>query len=112
MEFCVSIHMPSGDELPRRRRPAVRGKQVIEGLLRAFPQCRCRRAGNSVDLFSSSGSVAEDIIAYMKKRGHECKIIQNDCWTGDDLARARWVEWCAKVGPVDATDDWEPLNEF
>src|SRR5438105_2184261 len=112
MEFRVSIHMPSGDERQRRRRPAVPGKKVIEGLRRAFPQCRCKRDGNSVSLFSSSGSVAEDVIAYMKKRGPEFRIIQNDLWTGDDISRARWVELCAKVGPVDANDAWEPLNSF
>jgi hypothetical protein len=111
MHLTLSIEIAAGDGPETGAASSATGERDTEGIIRAFPQCQYKRRRGSLELRSSDLGILKEVVAFVEKQGVDCRIIQNDYWTSDEIARARWVDLTAKVGPVD-TDDWEPLNRF
>ncbi|MFL5245986.1 MAG: hypothetical protein ACJ8FY_28280 [Gemmataceae bacterium] len=113
MHFRINVQIDWDINTEDRREVFARLRKVFSRFRAAFPESSQPKDGIGWANFESTDeTLIPRIMAWLDKEGEKYQLVQNDCWTVDEMVRARWLELLYLSGPVDIDHSIGPLNHY
>jgi hypothetical protein len=112
MHFVLNVQVDWDVDREDRRVVVSRLTKLFGRFRQAFPTARVARFGGWVNLMTEDENDVWAVANWMENRHEKYQVFVLDCWTIDEMLRARWLPLISAAGIADVDDAVRPLNRF
>jgi hypothetical protein len=114
MRFQINVQLDWDIDNEERRNVFARFRKVIARFRTAFPESYDPglKVGGWAEIETDDENMIQCVKAWMDKQHEKYEIVVTDCWTPDEVARARWLPLVYLADYVDVDARLEQFNRY